>query len=347
MNVPGAAHTPRLEPTRAKLEAVLGGLRPQPAHTPFYSTVSGKRHDGDDLGPRHWGAGLCHAVRFAPAIDRLMDDGYRVFVEIGPHPLLTAATTQCGDYRQVATVVLPSLRRDDHDLEAMMGSFGGLYVYGAAVDWQAMYPVPRPAVSLPNYAYQRQRCWIEPAQVHVLDQDSAGEVGARPAAAAPAVTPPASADHEYMVPDQLLQALRDAPAEAGTMYSWSASRLEAYLLAQFARALGNDPAKIDPDQPVTGLGIDSLMAMEIKSRVESELGVEFHMVQLLEGPSIRGLAQIFLPQLDRSEVQPQDTVTSSSGSEPPTDEEAARLLAQIDDLSENEIDGLVSRILAP
>ena len=89
---------------------------------------------------------------------------------------------------------------------------------------------------------------------------------------------------------------------SGTMYSWSgsalrnapavekAARLQAYLLAQIALTLGNDAAKIDPDQPVTSLGIDSLMAMEIKSRVEAELEVELHMVQLLEGPSIADLA---------------------------------------------------------
>ena len=53
MNVPGAAHTPRLEPTRRKLHLALEGLQPQSARMPFYSTVTGMRQEGRDLGPEH------------------------------------------------------------------------------------------------------------------------------------------------------------------------------------------------------------------------------------------------------------------------------------------------------
>ncbi len=392
MNVPGAAHTPRLEPTRLKLQAALDGLQPRSGHVPFYSTVTGMRQEGRDLGPEHWGASVRQAVRFAPAVDRLLEDGYRMFLEIGPHPLLAAAVTQCADYRQAAAVVLPSLRRDDHDLEAMTGAFGAMYVQGVAVDWRAMYPTPHPTVPLPYYPWQTQRCWIEPAQVQVLDQAgttypwSAGDArapcthGRRPTVPAPGAAPPpvftapAGSPADVRAPvAQCLEALRNAPA-AG-----KAARLESYLLAQVALTLGNDAAKIDPDQPVTGLGIDSLMAMEIKNRVESELGVELHMVQLLEGPSIADLARILLPQLDRGERAPctagpasipefeqpggapstlgasstlgrgrrQAVGQAASAGDVPTAEEATRLLSQIDDLSEKEIEGLVSRILAP
>lgn len=349
MNVPGAAHTPRLEPTRLKLQVALDGLQPQLARLPFYSTVSGIRQEGGDLGPEHWGASVCQAVRFAPAIEGLLGDGYRIFLELGPHPLLAAAVTQCADHRLVAAVVLPSLRRDDDELDAMTGSFGALYTQGVAVDWHALYPASHRTVALPPYPWQRERCWIEPARVQVLEQGVAGDAYAWPAASA-ADTAPASAEPVARVDAekasisslaQRLQDLRDAPAAE------KAARLQAYLLAQIAATLGSDAAKIDPDQPVTSLGIDSLMAMEIKSRVEGELGVELHMVQLLEGPSIADLARMLLPQLESGEAKRQAIQHAPSPAEVMPDDEAASLLAQLDDLSEEEIDNLMTRMIAP
>ena len=140
---------------------------------------------------------------------------------------------------------------------------------------------------------------------------------------------------------ELLPALRNSPTAEKT------ARLQTYLLAQIALTLGNDATKIDPDQPVTSLGIDSLMAMEIKSRVEAELGVELHMVQLLEGPSIADLVQILLPQLANGEAKRQAIQQAPSFSDVLPGEEAARLLADLDNLSEAEIDGLMNRIVTP
>lgn len=163
MNVPGAAHTPRLEPMGRKLQAALEGIQPQAARIPFYSTIAGESIDGRQLDAAYWGHTVCRPVRFAPVIDRLSQDGFRAFVELGPHPLLTAAVTQCVERRNEEAVVLPSLRRDDGDREAMLSAVGALYAHGVRIDWPRLHPNRRRRVSLPAYPWQRQRCWIEPA----------------------------------------------------------------------------------------------------------------------------------------------------------------------------------------
>src|SRR5262249_32325563 len=49
--------------------------------------------------------------------------------------------------------------------------------------------------------------------------------------------------------------------------------LSSYLREQAARIVQISPAMIDPHQPLNGLGIDSLMAVELKYALETELGL--------------------------------------------------------------------------
>ncbi|MBM4093603.1 MAG: type I polyketide synthase, partial [Planctomycetes bacterium] len=162
MNVPGAAHSPQLEPTARKLARVLQEVRPKPERVPFYSTLDGRQIRGTELDAAYWGNSVCRMVRFASAVDLLIDDGYRFFVEIGPHPMLTAAVTQCLQYRDKDAVVVASVRRDDRALDAMLQALGALYASGCDVPWKNVYPAAgRSRVPLPFYPWQRQRCWLD------------------------------------------------------------------------------------------------------------------------------------------------------------------------------------------
>ena len=44
--------------------------------------------------PGYWADNLRHTVRFAAAVQAALEDGYRVFAELAPHPLLTHAVEQ-------------------------------------------------------------------------------------------------------------------------------------------------------------------------------------------------------------------------------------------------------------
>jgi acyl transferase domain-containing protein/acyl-CoA synthetase (AMP-forming)/AMP-acid ligase II/thioesterase domain-containing protein/acyl carrier protein len=73
--------------------------------------------------------------------------------------------------------------------------------------------------------------------------------------------------------------------------------LESYLREQVARPLGIAPSRLDIRQPLHNLGIDSLMALELKGRIEGELGLLVPVAQFLEGPSVARLAALLLDQL--------------------------------------------------
>lgn len=67
-----------------------------------------------------------------------------------------------------------------------------------------------------------------------------------------------------------------------------------YLLVQVAQAVRTKPAKIDPQQNLAALGLDSLMAIELKNRVESDLGVSVPIVDFLQHESISRVAEQLL-----------------------------------------------------
>ncbi|MBD0372773.1 MAG: AMP-binding protein [Pyrinomonadaceae bacterium] len=71
----------------------------------------------------------------------------------------------------------------------------------------------------------------------------------------------------------------------------SAEAVEAWLRIRLAEHLRLDVESIDTRQPITRYGLDSLDAIELVHSVESELGIALPVVDLLEGHSIRQLAQ--------------------------------------------------------
>jgi acyl transferase domain-containing protein len=72
------------------------------------------------------------------------------------------------------------------------------------------------------------------------------------------------------------------------------------LRAELARVLQTSPESIDPQASITTLGLDSLMSIELKNRVETGLGVTLPIVDLLKGPSLAGLAENILARLAQS-----------------------------------------------
>lgn len=75
------------------------------------------------------------------------------------------------------------------------------------------------------------------------------------------------------------------------------SRLEFYLQEQVARVLRIAPSQLEPKQPLSTLGLDSLMAVELKNSIETSLGVVLPMASFLQGPSIAQLVTEVLTQL--------------------------------------------------
>jgi myxalamid-type polyketide synthase MxaB len=81
--------------------------------------------------------------------------------------------------------------------------------------------------------------------------------------------------------------------------------------------MGVDAETIEFDQPLGSFGLDSLMAMELRSSLESKLGVEIPVAGLLDDPTVTSLARVTgdlfqninadaAPESDARHVEPAD-----------------------------------------
>ena len=71
----------------------------------------------------------------------------------------------------------------------------------------------------------------------------------------------------------------------------------SYLEEQVSRLLGILAGKLEPREPLINLGFDSLMAVELKSRIEADLGAVVTIANLLQGYSMDQVAGRIIDQL--------------------------------------------------
>ncbi|MEU8953159.1 SDR family NAD(P)-dependent oxidoreductase [Streptomyces sp. NPDC048518] len=160
-----AGHGPQLDAILDELTEKLAGIDPAATETAFYSTVTGGHlPDTTTLDTAYWVRNVRHTVRFADTVDALLSAGYRLFIEVSPHPVLNLATESLIERADVPATVIPTLRRDHGDAVQLTRAAALAFTAGAEVDWRRWFPAdPTPrTVDLPTYAFQRQDFWIAP-----------------------------------------------------------------------------------------------------------------------------------------------------------------------------------------
>ncbi|MEW6737400.1 MAG: condensation domain-containing protein, partial [Acidobacteriota bacterium] len=76
--------------------------------------------------------------------------------------------------------------------------------------------------------------------------------------------------------------------------------MEAHLCARIAQTLNLSTNSLQLDQPINSLGIDSLMAIELKNQLENDFGVSLPIIRFLKGDSICQLSSWLLEQIRNS-----------------------------------------------
>ena len=155
-----ASHTTTVDAIQDELVGLLDGVQLEVPTVPWYSTVDGGWVTGR-IDARYWYRNLRHPVRFGPATRALVEHGFRVFVEVSSHPVLTTSVQDTLDDAEVTGVVCGTLRRDQGDLSRFMQSLAEVFVQGVGVDWTSLLPGTGRRVMLPTYPFQHQRYWLD------------------------------------------------------------------------------------------------------------------------------------------------------------------------------------------
>ncbi len=156
-----ASHSPQVDPILTDITTELAHLTPATGTVPFFSTVTDDPRVPGTLDGAYWAENLRRPVRFHHAAQALLEDGYRVFLEISPHPLLTGAVQACAEAAGRRVAAVPTLLRERDDAVSLATHLGALFCSGARIDVDAAFPGNH--TELPATTWDRRPFWAEAA----------------------------------------------------------------------------------------------------------------------------------------------------------------------------------------
>ncbi len=162
-----AFHSPVMEPIHGPLLAELADLEPSMPNGTLVSTVTGALVGddlrGDDrLDGTYWWRNVRQPVLFSAALDRLIGGGARIFLEVGPQPVLQAPMREGLRRAGLPGTVLASLSRQAAGTDPFAIIAARCHVAGASIAGAVSLAGFATARGLPAYPWQFQCFAAEP-----------------------------------------------------------------------------------------------------------------------------------------------------------------------------------------
>jgi polyketide synthase 12/epothilone polyketide synthase D len=131
-------------------------------------------------------------------------------------------------------------------------------------------------------------------------------------------------------PGRLADELRSAAAPS------RAAIVVPAMAGWIAGILGLPPDAVSGDVSLSKLGFDSLMALELRNRIQTEVGVTVPLVTIVEGPAVSELATMVADRFG-------EAAGGQEAAPPPAREQHAE---SVDDLSDESVDELLRQLLS-
>ncbi|MEV6766585.1 alpha/beta fold hydrolase [Streptomyces sp. NPDC051105] len=277
LRVSHAFHSPLMRPALGRLAEVAGGLTYRAPRIPIVSNVTGALADRAALTtPGYWVRHAERPVRFHDGTRALEKAGVTAFLELGPAGVLTGMARECLDAPSAA-VLASALGGGGPEPVTLLTALAELHTHGAGGDLAALFPpAAERRVSLPTYAFQPRRHWIDVPQTVPAPQPV--DTGAAP---------------------------RDRTPEEPTP---SAPDVLDLVLAQTALVLGLDgTTAVDADRTLLELGVDSLGAVRLQRRLSTATGLDLPATLLVDHPTPGAIADHLRPLIAQTAPRPKDT----------------------------------------
>ena len=172
-----AFHSRHMDGIHEALCEELKDLAPQKSSARFFSTVTGQECKGVNLDAAYWWNNVRQSVQFFPAVHKLCEEGYRFFVEIGPHAILQRYLRECLQNAGTKGRIFSSLIKTEDGIKRLQTLSLRLHCLSSATNREIFFPSRgNPLVSLPLYPWQNREytyprtseCIFETRRVHPL-----------------------------------------------------------------------------------------------------------------------------------------------------------------------------------
>lgn len=282
-----ASHSHHMDDASHQLGEALSSIEPQSGHLAMYSTVTESIVEGHELDAAYWQSNLREPVQFARTIQTALKDEVAIFVEVSPHPMLGPAIRENADASGSDVVTIGSLKRDEDDHIGFYASMGALWCDGYDLNWHQWYPEVPAYQPLPAYPWYRQRHWINEREVDTM-------------------APVADLVDEKPEVEQLETA-------------------EDQLKAVLSHVLGRSPNSIRPGHTFKKLGVDSLMAVQLKEALEGVFPFPISVTSFWNHTTIKQYTEFLEAESGKSEAEPNES--GDAGSDDLSDDDISDLLA--------------------
>ncbi|MEO1427762.1 MAG: aminotransferase class III-fold pyridoxal phosphate-dependent enzyme [Cyanobacteria bacterium J06633_8] len=271
-------HSHLMEPMLEEFTLIANQITYNQPRIPLISNVTGVKVDDSITTANYWVNHIRQPVKFALSMETLGQEGYEIFLEIGPKPILLGMGKQCLPNHGIW---LPSLRPNQEDWQQILHSLAELYVKGVKVDWLGFdKDYFHKKLVLPTYPFQRKRYWVENKEhPHPKTEDISLENS---------LTQTINSINENInlsLEQQELFQQEDKFTVMKNTKSISARRdnIIQEVSSFIFQVLGfNDSSKINIHDNLLEMGADSLTIMEIGSKVEKFYGINIPIRKFFE-----------------------------------------------------------------
>jgi 6-methylsalicylic acid synthase len=137
-----AFHSPLLqqlaEPLLRELES---SISPRPPVVRLLSTSLTDPWGTDLRNAQYWVDNMVNPVRLTQAVDAALNDGFRAFLEVSTHPIVTHSINETIMDRQIEdSAVIATMLRNKSPEKCILHSIAQLHCKGVAIDWKAQMP---------------------------------------------------------------------------------------------------------------------------------------------------------------------------------------------------------------
>jgi len=171
-----AFHSHLMEPVVAPFEAIVKSIKLSDPLIPIASSVTGEWLTKEEAtNPAYWANHLRATVVFGKAVQKLIDENYNLFLELGPgKSVATLARQQAAGKPITAISSLEKNEEGQSAYQSILKALGQLWLNGIEPDWKAYYKdeVRQKRTDLPTYAFNKQNYWVEPIQKYAALQSA-------------------------------------------------------------------------------------------------------------------------------------------------------------------------------
>lgn len=156
--IANAFHSAAMMPIHDAFLQVAQTIEHHPPRILFVANITGSIATPNQINPAYWAEHLLQPVQFQQSIECLLNQEYKIFLEIGPKPTLTNTIRRIAPNKR-DLLILSSLSGhvDQPDWWMMLRCLGKLFTRGVTLNGRALDALyTRTAVNLPPYPFEQQ-----------------------------------------------------------------------------------------------------------------------------------------------------------------------------------------------